>query len=391
MPRDSSGNYSLPAGNPVASGSTITSSWANSTFNDVATALTDSLDRNGRGGMAGVFQNFDGTENGPGITWSNENQTGFYRAGLGDMRVSLLSQDIFRWADQTAEIWADNQWNPVLYSGSGGAIPDGTANYQTVAWSVNDTDWVPNSSLLVNYTTGNVTIAAELAVGNDITVGGTVDGRDVSDDGAKLDFHTQGVTAGGVDIHYADAPNVPGTQYAREALAWVEVAPSGQVIPPGNTDGQTLRWEQSTQLYEATSALSIADSGNIGINDLTPEAPLTVKGDSLLQNVWIAQNIVGLNGLNDASLGMTRSGLELVLTGTQARVDDGTGQHRFTGGKLGVNTLSPNPASNLDVNGLIYTKNLPLVDGGATVAERFAVVAALPGTTSPDTIYFVTN
>lgn len=50
MSRDSNGDYSLPAGvNPVVAGTTITDDWANTTLSDVATALTDSWDRQGRG------------------------------------------------------------------------------------------------------------------------------------------------------------------------------------------------------------------------------------------------------------------------------------------------------------------------------------------------------
>lgn len=51
MPRDSSGQYQLPTGNPVLSGTLIRSEWANNTMNDVARTLTDSLDRNGNGRM----------------------------------------------------------------------------------------------------------------------------------------------------------------------------------------------------------------------------------------------------------------------------------------------------------------------------------------------------
>jgi hypothetical protein len=48
MARDGSGNYSLPAGNPVGSGSVIQSSWANQTLNDIAAALTASLSKDGQ-------------------------------------------------------------------------------------------------------------------------------------------------------------------------------------------------------------------------------------------------------------------------------------------------------------------------------------------------------
>lgn len=48
MSRDSNGTYSLPAGNPVTSGASITSSWANNTLSDIGTELTNSLDKSGR-------------------------------------------------------------------------------------------------------------------------------------------------------------------------------------------------------------------------------------------------------------------------------------------------------------------------------------------------------
>lgn len=47
MPRDVNGNYSLPAGNPVVTLTNISSSWANSTLQDIATALTNSLSVDG--------------------------------------------------------------------------------------------------------------------------------------------------------------------------------------------------------------------------------------------------------------------------------------------------------------------------------------------------------
>lgn len=43
MSRNGSGTYSLPALNPVVTGTTISSTWANNTLNDIATALTQSI------------------------------------------------------------------------------------------------------------------------------------------------------------------------------------------------------------------------------------------------------------------------------------------------------------------------------------------------------------
>jgi hypothetical protein len=48
MSRNGSGTYNLPAGNPVVTGNTISSSWANTTLSDIASALTDSLAADGQ-------------------------------------------------------------------------------------------------------------------------------------------------------------------------------------------------------------------------------------------------------------------------------------------------------------------------------------------------------
>ena len=48
MARNGTGTYNLPAGNPVVTGSTISSTWANNTLNDLATALTGSISSDGQ-------------------------------------------------------------------------------------------------------------------------------------------------------------------------------------------------------------------------------------------------------------------------------------------------------------------------------------------------------
>jgi microcystin-dependent protein len=48
MARNGAGTYTLPAGNPVTTGTTISSSWANGTLNDIASGLTTSLAYDGQ-------------------------------------------------------------------------------------------------------------------------------------------------------------------------------------------------------------------------------------------------------------------------------------------------------------------------------------------------------
>ncbi len=94
MPRNSSGIYTLPAGNPVTAGTTIDATWANSTLSDIANEITNSLDRYGNGGMLASFRFSDGTVSAPGMSWINETTTGFYRAGAGQMWVSVQSTQV---------------------------------------------------------------------------------------------------------------------------------------------------------------------------------------------------------------------------------------------------------------------------------------------------------
>jgi len=53
MSRNGSGVYSLPAGNPVVTGTTIASTWANNTLSDIATALTGSVASDGQTPITG--------------------------------------------------------------------------------------------------------------------------------------------------------------------------------------------------------------------------------------------------------------------------------------------------------------------------------------------------
>ena len=163
MPRNSSGIYSLPAGNPVAAGTVITDDWANTTMQDIADALTQSLSRDGQGGFTGPTRFEDGTEGLPGIAWINEFSTGLYRAALGDMRVSVLGQDLFRWYDGDVYVWDDvnDVWQRVVASNNITVNDDGSTTFEG--------DVILEDNLQVN---GDTNIAGDLVVAGDIISGG---------------------------------------------------------------------------------------------------------------------------------------------------------------------------------------------------------------------------
>ena len=144
MSRDVNGNYTLPSGNPVVPGTIIASTWANPTMDDIAQALTDSLDRYGRGGMVAALPFPDGTVGAPTFTWTNEPNTGLYRAGGQDMRATVDGADVFRFIAGDAQVFKSAQWRglavPSLDNGftafqtfEAGALLKGTTTMQGVA------------------------------------------------------------------------------------------------------------------------------------------------------------------------------------------------------------------------------------------------------------------
>ena len=149
MPRNSTGVYTLPLP-PVIAGEIIEAVWANSTMNDIGQALTDSLDRNGRGGMLAPFFFTDGTVGNPGAAWANAPGTGLYRT------PSLLG---FSWSG--AQIFS--------YAGNGLTLAATKEAFSSTAPSVGDS--------LTNKTYVDALVAA-VPIGNYLPLtGGTISGN----------------------------------------------------------------------------------------------------------------------------------------------------------------------------------------------------------------------
>lgn len=91
MSRAANGTYTLPAGNPVVTATVISSTWANTTLSDLASEMTDSLDRSGKGGMLAPLQLTDGVVGAPALTFATETTSGLYRISAGVFGLSIAS------------------------------------------------------------------------------------------------------------------------------------------------------------------------------------------------------------------------------------------------------------------------------------------------------------
>ena len=265
MARDASGNYTLPAGNPVAGGTTITATWGNTTMLDVGTELTASLDRNGQGGMLAGLKGFAGTVSLPAFTFTSEVSSGMYYVGTGDFRMSVLGTTTTKWIDDTSTpagsqkpflIWDGTSWEAPLTSAgtvtsidvSGGTTgltttggPVTTSGVITFAGTLAVTNGgtgltafgTANQVLAVNgggtaleyqsVTTGTVT-SVNVSGG---TTGLTTAGGPVTSSGTFTLAGTLAATSGGTGITSVGAS---GQVLTSNGSAWVSQAPAGSTI-----------------------------------------------------------------------------------------------------------------------------------------------------------------
>ena len=114
MSRNGSGTYTLPAGNPVVTGTTISSTWSNNTLTDIATALTGSLASDGQTTATGNLK------------MGNNRVT-----GLADGIASTDGATVSQVAASVAGLGTMSTQNANNVAITGGAISGTTASFTT--------------------------------------------------------------------------------------------------------------------------------------------------------------------------------------------------------------------------------------------------------------------
>lgn len=248
--RNASGTYALPAGNPVTTKTTITSSWANTTLSDIATELTNSLDRSGRGAMTAPLQLSSGTVSAPGLTFSAEPASGLYRAGTGDLRLSVASTDVEKYAASGVTI-------PGTLAVTGNATLSGNANL--VGGVAIDTG-AANA--------GAIASSNALRFGSTSSGEGVASKRTASGNVFGLDFYTAGfqrisiTNGGGVQIPGSTATN-PGTAITASYGATYNINFGSLTVGTPGTSSQTLTG------VATGGVCTVSVDANIGPNDIS--------------------------------------------------------------------------------------------------------------------------
>jgi len=89
MPRDGSGNYTLPAGNPVVSGTTIDIAWANPSMSDIAVQLNNVPTRDGKLGFTSQTKAFLGTATTPSYAFNGGVANSGLYGGISNVGLAL--------------------------------------------------------------------------------------------------------------------------------------------------------------------------------------------------------------------------------------------------------------------------------------------------------------
>lgn len=368
MPRNSAGTYSLPAGNPVVTGTTISSSWANTTMSDIGTALTGSLARNGDGGMTGQFKAADGSVGAPGITWGNEATSGWYRIGSNQFGYSVngtlsLSVGANRNWTIAAPASGANLTLSGIVNGTQLTVTDGTITAVLATAGGTRATWGSTSnhglSLYTNSTervivasTGNVTVNAPSS-GVALTVNGasattamTVNGRallvtsSAAGDGVELRLQRTGGVTTDWEIY---APTGSTDLRLFSGSDRVIFGAAGNTTFNAPSSGQTLTIvAASNQPIAVNAGAGLASLAEFASNGNTPlTASFAVGQDSggsgVIYNRRNGPVYFGTNSSTRFQIGAS-GGVEVFLSGVApsgGNMGDGTinvGSGAFVGG-----------------------------------------------------------
>jgi len=169
MPRNASGIYTLPGGNPVTPGDVIEADWANTTLEDVADALTNSLSRTGAGGMLAPFRIADGNISAPGLSYLNETNTGLYRSGSGSTWMAVLGVNVAQFSTVGLTIASAKALTALGNASVGGTF--GVTGATTLA----STLAVTGALTATGGVLGNITAGSGTSTFNNVVINGNLD------------------------------------------------------------------------------------------------------------------------------------------------------------------------------------------------------------------------
>jgi hypothetical protein len=346
MSRNGSGTYVLPVGNPVVTGTTITSNWANTTFSDVATALTGSVAADGQTPMTGPLamgnNKITGVANGTASTdvatvgqISNPNITGGSIDGTPIGNISPSTGKFTTLDVSSSTTLAGTCTAPTVTPGSDNSNKIATTEFVQSAISAVSSGVTSFNTRtgVVTLSSGDVTGALGFtpynAGGNTVVTTGNIATYAPSPTGTGASgnwgINVTGNAATVTNGAYVNAANTFTSTNTFNATYAVQI-PATKNLVFGTTSEWTIGWDNSTNLlynFNATAKVYFTTSG-AAYN--TTGSWGTISDQRIKQNVTPANkyldklcqlNVVNYNLIDDEKkmIGFIAQQVESVMPG----------------------------------------------------------------------------
>ena len=395
MSRNGSGTYNLPAGNPVVTGTTITSTWANNTLTDIANTLTSSVASDGQTPMSGALNMATSKIISLGTpTLSTDAVTKAYADALVDGSASGSFVNLAYTGTLTGGTGIVNLGSGQFYKDASGNIGIGTSS--------------PSTPLHIVGTTRIARTGASTQFADLSCTASTGFNINVSASSGAITMSTDGGTTGMVTLNGSGNVGIGTSSPAfaldvRTSLANIRVAPSAptnnaltRYVNTGGTGYVGLDnsvgglggayalniWHSGAYpIVFATSdteRMRIDSSGNVGIGTTSPTSPtgyrsLNIESTSgaeiQLRNTAVtAQSSIycdatGLTNINYANTNF----LWIGGSTEKMRID--------SSGNVGIGTSSPNASAILDAQSTTKGVRMP----NMTTTQKNAISSPAAG------------
>ena len=351
MPRNASGIYTLPGGNPVTPGDVIEADWANTTLEDVADALTNSLSRTGAGGMLAPFRIADGNVSGPGLSYLNETNTGLYRSGSGSTWMAVLGVNVAQFSTVGLTVAAGKALTVLGNASASGTLS--VTGATTLSSTLAVTGAITATSGVVGNVTGNVTAGSGTSTFNDVVITGALDmtaGSSATITGLSTPTNaSDAANKGYVDTQDALRLALTGGTMSG-AIAMGSSKITGLATPTADQDAATKAYVDSVaQGLDVKASCRAATTANITLSGAqTIDGVAVIAGDRVLVK---DQSTAANNGIYVAAAGSWSRAADAdtwaELVGAFTFVEDGTVNDNSgwvctspAGGTLGVTAVT---------------------------------------------------
>lgn len=296
MARNSSGTHSLPTGNPVVTGTPVSSVTHNDTMSDISAEITDSLSRTGKGAMQAnlAMGNFKITGVGAATTAGDAIMYGQASAALASLLITGTGNISFSTGTTENRIQnsatSDGSDTARLVIASTSALLTSRGAYMYVAGNEHAT--TPGMLSLVAGSTGSIAMTGAVAMSSTLAVTGAVTGASFAGAGSSLTgLNATELTSGTVPAARLGS----ATAYALDAAT---------------VDGEALGYRgipRITGSFVDGKCRAVSAGVTINTSDLSTGKVFSVYNDSgsavtITQGAGVTQRLAGTTTTGNLSL-----------------------------------------------------------------------------------------